>query len=142
MSLRSLLLKMAFRFERNLNPVTAPDVSKQLEYVNHFSNPKDDIERSYYQYRCVMKLYGKMSWIILNIASAPLTWYYLLMIKKVSKDKYSKKHTAVFLRDGKPENILPVDLREKYEGIESEPSTENELSKEDKKYIHMPKKIN
>ena len=135
MSLRSLLLKMAFIFERDLNPVTALDVDEQLKYIDHFKVPKDDIERSYFQYRCVMKLYGKASWIFLSLASAPIAWYYLLSIKRVKKDVRERANLATFLRDGKPENILPKAVRNRFDRVITELNTSNALTKEDKAYI-------
>jgi len=106
-----------------------------LEYINHFKEPKDDVERSYNQYRCLMKLYGKVYSVLINIASAPLAWYYYLFIKTTEEQKSQDEELAIFLRDGKPCNILPDEVIRKYKFINADPETGSELSAKDRKYI-------
>ena len=135
MSLKSLLQKMAFLLERKPDSVFFTDVKMQLDYVGHFREPVDDIERSYFQYKCKMKLYGTVMSVLLNIASFPLTCYYLLKIKRASDAPPPKAGCAVFFRDGKPANILPECVREQYPDIIDTPETGEELTKADRLFI-------
>ncbi len=47
---------MAVELERKNNSLFEYPIEKQKAYVKHFREPKDDIERGYFQYRCQMKV--------------------------------------------------------------------------------------
>ena len=88
-------------------------VEKQKAYIAHFPEPKDGVERGYFQYCCQMKLYGHPLHFLTNLAALPLSVYYLATYKAAST---APKQTAdaVFFPDGKPFNIIPDSLRERY----------------------------
>lgn len=108
--LNSLLTKIAV----NDDAIFSVDINKQREYLNRFDEPKDDIQRSYYQYKCQMFLIrSSLIKILINLGSLPLIIYYLL-----KKNDYIEEHqesSFVFFSDGKPENILPLSIRDEGE---------------------------
>lgn len=128
-----LLKKIAAIIEKKQNTVFKCPVEKQKKYVNHFKEPKNGIERSYFQYCCQMKLYGEPLHFLLNIASFPLTIYYMIKLKAFCLEK--ECFDAVFFNDGKPENIIPDSILRKYKKIIVLPSNDRSLNKGDKKFL-------
>lgn len=134
MSINDLLLKLAYRLEKKQEPIYSYDVEKQKKYINHFREPVDDIERSIFQYKCQMKLYGGFISFCLNVLSLPIAALYYLKYSK-QKNVVCVKKAAVFFRDGKPDNIMPTELRERLGDIESNPIEGNILEEEDREYL-------
>lgn len=135
MSMNDMLRKMAVLLERRNNALFSYDVNKQKRYIQKLGNPKDEIERSYFQYKCQMQFNGKGITFLLNFVSLPIVMFYWIKYgKKVQVDKLGQKE-LVFFRDGKPENILPKTLRKRYQSIESNPVEGIILNIEDKKFI-------
>ena len=54
MGLNDLLKQIAIKLEKKNNSKFTYPVDKQKEYLNHFKEPVDNSERSYFQYRCQM----------------------------------------------------------------------------------------
>lgn len=110
------LKKAAVKLEKKQGNVLNYPVKAQEKYISHFKEPKDLIERSFFQYKCQMKFYGGFISFFLNLASLPLSIKYLLNLKskKVLKEE---KSDAVFLADGKPFNIIPLSLLKRYKNI-------------------------
>ena len=128
------LKKIAVRIGTRKNSVFTYPVDKQKEYVNHFPEPKDGFERAYYQYCCQMKLYGKPIHIAINFAALPLSLYYLNQFGKSSVAE-AKHADAVFFNDGKPFNIIPDSVLERYSNIITLSSDKRQLRKEDKVFL-------
>ena len=112
-----ILKKVSFEIGKRSSNVFKISFKEQKEYINSFTMPKDDIERSYYQYCCQMKLYGTFLHWCLNIASLPLiVWYFF----KRCDDLIDKNSDAVFISEGVlslkllPETIVGIfsDIRE------------------------------
>lgn len=52
MNINNLLLKLANKIQKSSDSLFSVSVEKQERYLNCFPEPKDDIERSYFQYKC------------------------------------------------------------------------------------------
>lgn len=110
----------------------------QENYLKRFSEPKDDIERSYYQYKCQMKFKSFFVRFILNIVSLPLVIYYLnkLYVKQcatIKKSKEAKKKTAVFSCKG-IYNVIPDTIVKNYKILRVD-FRDGLLLKQDVQYI-------
>jgi hypothetical protein len=133
MGLANKLKDLAVELERKNNSLFEYPVDKQKKYVAHFHEPKDDIERGYFQYRCQMKFNNPVITCLLNLASLPMM---LLYLKKGNSSITAGKHTdAIFFSDGKPENIIPDELREKVGSLEVIDEKKEYLTKQDKTFI-------
>ncbi|MCX0414255.1 hypothetical protein [Clostridium perfringens] len=133
MKLLALFRSILTRIERNNNSIFKCPVEKQEQYINSFRTPKDDIERSYYQYRCQMQFNKKIIVFGMNIVSLPfLLFYYFKKSNKIGSDG---KAEAVFFPDGKPENIIPDKLKKEYSTWRSIKNKKENLSVDDKKYF-------
>ena len=108
---------------------------QQERYLQRFSEPKDDIERSYFQYLCQMKIIrNPLIRLGMNLASLPALLFYLL--KSNDHDKKHEDFAAVFFSDGKPSNIIPRSLKEQYSGIYVIDGEKSEsLNRTGKKYL-------
>lgn len=127
------LKNMADSFDKKHNKLFDYDVGKQQRYINSFPQPHDNIERSFFQYKCQMKLFPLYLRIIISIASLPLC---LLYMKKKKYDVGKKsKMNAIFLGNGQPSNIIPKSLFNKFSLIELNPKIGVYLSKRDLRYI-------
>ena len=128
-----ILKKIATIIEKSQDNIFKYPVAKQKKYVEHFKEPKDRIERSYFQYCCQMKLYGEPLHFLLNAASFPLAMYYMIKLKVFSSKKDC--FDAIFFNDGKPKNIIPDSVLKKYKKINVISSNDRCLSKEDKSFL-------
>lgn len=135
MSMNNLLRKMAIVLERKQNALFSFDVMKQKKYIEQLGNPKDEIERSYFQYKCQMLFNGRLITYILDCVSFPVAIVYLVKFGKKRNVKKLDSKDLIFFRDGKPENILPNSLKNKYQSIETKPLEGIILTKFDKKII-------
>ncbi len=135
MHLNDILRKIADFLAQRKNLVFTYDVNKQKNYIKKLGVPKDDVQRSYFQYKCQMQLYGKWIAILLNILSFPLSVVYLFKYGSKQAIKSEGKRDAVFFRDGKPENILPKSLKEEFINLEVSPRDGMRLDKCDKIFI-------
>ncbi|MDQ0149533.1 hypothetical protein ACFO6R_09270 [Eubacterium multiforme] len=136
MNINDLLRKIAVILERRQDALFSYDVEKQKKYIKKLGRPRDDIERSYFQYKCQMKFNGNIITFLLNIASVPMILFYMFKNGKSLIEEDIEKKDAVFFRDGKPENILPNSLKEEFSYIETNPIEDFLLMKQDKKFIN------
>ena len=135
MSMNDMLRKMAVLLERRQDALFSYDVDKQRKYIEKLGNPRDEIERSYFQYKCQMQFNGKCITFLLNLVSFPVTIIYWFKYGKKGQVNQLEPKSLVFFRDGKPENILPKSLKNKYNTIESNPVEGTLLTEKDKKFI-------
>ena len=106
MSLHNLLHEVLQRITEKDDSVFTTDVIKQKEYLESLDEPRDDIQRSYNQYLCQMRLIkNPFVKCLMNIASLPMIAFFLL--KKKDKPINIEKYDGVFFADGKPDTILP-----------------------------------
>lgn len=130
---KSLLKKIAIWVEKKQGSIFTYSVQKQKKYLASLPEPKDNYERSYYQYCCQMKLYGEPLHFLINLAALPMWIIYLN--KKTDVVKQKEVYDAVFFNDGKPANIIPMSLRVRFHKIQEKPLYTTYLSQEDKKFL-------
>ena len=68
-----------------------------------------------------MQFNGKGITFLLNLVSFPVAIIYWFKYGKKGQVNQMEPKSLVFFRDGKPENILPKSLKNKYNTIESNP---------------------
>ena len=109
-------------------------VPKQAAFLSHFPEPRDDIERSYFQYRCQMFCIQKWLPPLMNLASLALSAIYRLKIKP-SVDVGTAPADAVFLFAG-PISILPPSLSAQYQILQRQDfQAHMSLTQEDRAYL-------
>lgn len=108
------LKKISSAIDRKQNSLFSYPVEKQIKYIKKLGTPKDEIERSYFQYRCQMKLYGGFLHFLLNCAALPLSLVYLAKFKR-KKVEFTAERQAIFFNNGMSENIIPQSLHRKYD---------------------------
>lgn len=124
------LKKIAVKFEIGRIDAFRFPAKEQAKFLSHFPEPKDEIERSYFQYCCQMKLYGAFYHGLLNLAALPFSLLLLFKYKKVQLEPEDAKK-CVFIRYDLPENVVPHSLRERYPEMHAVSKAENCLKKED-----------
>lgn len=132
MSVTELLRKVAVSLSWGRTSLDYP-TAVLTEQLNRYEEPKTDLERSFYQYKCQMFLMGKPLRFLMNCAALPLLGWYMLPRGKASATAESVE--AVFIRDDKPENILPQCLRDELQTVESDPEEGFLLLKKDRRFI-------
>ncbi len=134
MDIANKLKKIAVRLEIENDSVFGYPIEKQKSYIAHFRDPKDDIQRSYFQYRCQMKFNKPIISFLVNLASFPLLIWYLRKSND-SISHYKKDVQSIFIANDMPSNIIPDVLRKKARVIEIINDKKENLTKEDKRYI-------
>ena len=135
MGMNDMLRKMAVLLERKQDALFSYDVRKQKEYIAKLGNPRDEIERSYFQYKCQMRFNGKTITFMLNVISFPVAILYWFKYGRITHVHQLEHKNLVFFRDGKPENILPKSLKIRYKVVEFNPVEGTLLTASDKKFI-------
>ena len=129
--LKNWLKKMYRRVGKN-SPFDC-DFELQKKYLYKQKEPKNNIERSFFQYKAQMKLCGWWRKVLVNIGAIPfLVFYYF---KKSSKKIIVNKADAVFVRDGLPCNVMQESLRKEFFVIEVDAIEGNKLTSRDRRYI-------
>lgn len=132
----NVLRKVAWTWiHKGENIALTYDVKKQEKYMEKLGVPRDEIERSYFQYKCQMKLYGVCTSFLFNVASIPMLIVYWLKSKNVCVDNCIDKKDAIFFREGFQENILPNSLKKKFDVIETDPAIGFILTPSDKEFV-------
>lgn len=135
MGLLSSLKKYAVKVELMNNSNFTFPVARQKKIISSFPEPRDDFERSYFQYKCQMKLNKPHIAFLMNLGSLPLILYFLT--KRENKSCLVGKCDAVFLSEGIPEHVIPDELRSEY----SEWTITNDhkviLVKDDRRFIRQ-----
>lgn len=133
MGLANILKKIAVKLEISNDSVFGYPVEKQKEYVAHFPEPKDDIQRGYFQYKCQMRFNKPAITLLVNLGSFPLLLFYL--INSGNKNIAVVDAQNIFFANGMPENIIPDVLRKNIGEIEVINDKKESLTKDDKKFI-------
>lgn len=130
------LKKTALKLESKQDSLFTYDIQKQKEYLAHFAEPMDDIERSFFQYKCQMKFKGKVMALALNSAFFFMTLVYLVKKTPSSEKMPEERKDAVFLSNDISRDILPLELLSEYPDISYENYDDVlNLNSEDKKFI-------
>lgn len=114
MMLINLMRKVWTQIDRKYMSVFNINVKEEKRILDDLPFPKDNIERSYFQYLCQISMGSKVIICILNILSLPLFYYLLNKYKNANLHFEDKLVKATFISDGKSENIIPLSLKEFY----------------------------
>lgn len=100
--------------------------TKQNSYLNKFPLPQDNIERSFFQYKCQMYIQSKFFYVLSTFSSWIL---YPCIIYKIKKQKINLYDSvdAIFNCYDIDKEILPNSLRKKYTNIYMNESMEGNL---------------
>ena len=133
MGIIQVLSKLQGSMELKKNPLFQVPVEKQRSYISRFPEPKDDLQRSYFQYRAQAMLRGRFMNSAVSAASFPVTLLMLLKYRRAAAPEKAEalENRAVFFRDGKPANIMPNVLREEFSECVTDPVEGSLLLKED-----------
>lgn len=129
-----MLKKIANWIARKQNSIFTYPVQKQRTYIEKLGTPRDELERSFFQYRCQMKFHGVLLATVLNLAALPMSLLYLLKFR-ANHVVFSQNQRAVFLNHGLPENIVPNSLREEYGQILALSDEHRSLDREDIRFL-------
>ncbi len=142
MSIITSLLRLNKLVQRRKDVEFSIPIKVQMDYLWSFSEPKDDIERSFFQYKCQCFLRGKLISSIINLFCLPPYFYLRKKFKKGVSNKHPESYVdAVFLSDGKDKSIIPNTLLEKYPIMVEEETVGYELELRDLEYIDNIKRI-
>lgn len=111
---------------------------KQLKYLNSFPQPRDDIERSYFQYKCQVFLSnGLFLFFLKNIFSFFITTFYLIKIRNCSNVKNITVSDNVLVGAKSLFDFLPEDYKKPKEPLRLELIDSLSLSKSDRKFVYL-----
>lgn len=133
MKLATILDRIATRLVLRNDSLFCCSLKTQKQYIEHFVDPKDDFQRSYFQYMCQIKLNKFIVNVALNVVMFPLLVFYLCKRGSVQSDNVSN---AVFFSDGKPANIIPDELKKKVENVVVVNDKKEFLTKEGRNFIY------
>lgn len=135
MSLISILKKNAKKYLMGSEALFSNDVDKQKKYLERFADPKDDIERSYYQYKCQMKLINPIFRISLQIFS--FVMLSALRLQKFTVLSEIESCDALFISEGISSNVIPESLIDEFKNLRVVNNVEDAyLDMEDRKFLH------
>lgn len=112
-------------------------INDQKAMLDKFDEPKDLLERSYYQYLCQMKQLPLLLKIAQSLTAIILTpYYYFNFFKKCDNNTESHKKVAVLLSGIIDISYVPISLYNEFDEIISfYYSSNNQLSVREKKVI-------
>ena len=94
-------------------------VEKQKGFLEKLPEPKNDWERSFYQYKCQMFLKGRIFAIILNIISMFAYLPLYLLYKRKSLNKSGRQINNIFLNHGLSIDTVPKELQDELNEIKT-----------------------
>lgn len=117
MSLLKSIKKISAKRMMKVDALFTFPIEKQIEFLNSLSEPKDDLNRSYLQYKCQIKRIPKVDFFIQNIGSIILLILYWFKIPRKNLDANIRNVDAIFFQNGISDSILPESLINKYKNI-------------------------
>ncbi len=137
MGITQLLFNLQSALLSRTDDVFMHSVEGQRAYLEKFPEPKDDMERGYYQYCCQAKLRGRLLNALISLAGFPVTLLLMLKYRKSAAPEKAEpcENRAVLFRDGKPANIVPTVLRDEFSQMVEDPIEGSYLRKEDLSYL-------
>lgn len=117
MSLLKSIKKISAKRMMKVDALFTFPIEKQIEFLNSLSEPKDDLNRSYLQYKCQIKRIPKVDFFIQNIGSIILLILYWFKIPRKNLDVNICNVDAIFFQNGISDSILPQSLINKYKNI-------------------------
>lgn len=112
-------------------------VEKQKQILHSFSEPKDNYERSYFQYICQNRKMGFLFIILSNLAGFFLLFfsYFKISLNNTSGD--SVECEAIFFSNNDSKSNIPDTLHNEFKDIMQNENFEVfRITKEDKKFIN------
>lgn len=111
---------------------------QQFAYLNRFPSPKDDIERSYFQYKCQKFLRdGFFVALLKNVFSFIITIFYLIKIRDKSEIQNTVMPINVLVGTQALFNFLPKKYSDHEAFIQLEFMDRMSLSVADRKIVYM-----
>lgn len=107
MSLLGYIKKIAAKRMMKVDALFTYPVDKQVEFLRQFPEPKNDLERSYFQYRCQIQRIPRLDFWIQNLGSIPLIVLYWLKIPKSERERIEEDTDLLFFQNGISDSILP-----------------------------------
>lgn len=136
MSLISILKRNAKKYLSDSNSLFFYEVDKQKSYLKRFDEPKDDIERSYFQYKCQMKLMHPILQISLQTFS--LVMLGILRLQKFVALPEKESCDALFISEGIPSTVIPETLIDEFRNLKIIKNVEDAyLDIEDRKFLRQ-----
>lgn len=110
--------RVLISYFKKKDSVFSVEKSVQEEYLLNFNDPVDDIERSFYQYKCQGFLQYAFIQCVVNLIASFIVLPYLgffVLNSFLKKNEEKKKFDAVLLTNNFGEEIVPNELKQKYE---------------------------
>lgn len=117
MGLLTCIKKISAKRMMEVDALFTYPVEKQIEYLNSLPNPKNDLDRSYLQYKCQIKRIPRIDFWVQNIGSIFLIGLYWFKIPKKGKVVEDSRASSIFFQNGIADTIIPNSLRNKYDKI-------------------------
>lgn len=111
-----------FKRKIDINKVFSFGYEEQREYLDKFGTPRDEIERSFFQYKCQQYKKNKLTIIAFNIVSFFIFWGLVIFLsfKYILKRIETNYQEVIFPYKDKYGEIIPLKYKEKYEITEIE----------------------
>lgn len=136
MSLISILKKNARKYLSSGAPLFSFEIVNQKKYLKRFGDPKDDIERSYFQYKCQMKLMHPIIQISLQVFS--LVMLGVMRLRKYAVLPKKESCDALFISEGIPSNVIPEILIDEFKNLKIIQNVDDVyLDNEDKNFLRQ-----
>ncbi|MDE7434585.1 MAG: hypothetical protein K2N01_02000 [Lachnospiraceae bacterium] len=127
------LNKINMAFNQRIKAKRSYEVEDELAFIQDFPEPKDDIERAYFQYKCSCFLYEqKIILFFKNIVSLAGILYYML-VKCRKRPAEGCAHRYVFVFNGDDLDVVPDKYRDQLMKVNI--AFYLYLNKDDKKFI-------
>ena len=135
MDLINFLRKIDSKMQVSTREEFRTDVPLQKKYLYKLPEPKDNIERSYFQYLC--QRYNKVQKTkIIEAVGSGLVYPIIKVVLSLCRSAKSKRAaSAVFLPDGKTLDVVPEQLKKEFQEIEIENNRHYALTKADCLYL-------
>lgn len=119
------------------NPLFNLSVAKQKTYLNKFSKPKDNFERSYNQYLCQKKGLSFFNNTAMNLGCFFLYFYYFYFKKNDQINTNNEKYNALFISSPSNYSCIPESLFDEFKTIKQKENKGFYLTKSDKALIKI-----
>ena len=128
-----ILKKIYIKIEKQQNYIFKYSKQEQKKILEEFDEPKDGIERSYFQYSCQIRLMNKFILGIVNLISL-----FLIIIYLIKKSNVSEKINivdAVFLLNSNLDKIVPTELKKEFKNYLYLQNNNENFEKKDKEFF-------
>ena len=127
--------KIVLRMLTPSNDCFSWQIDEQSAYLRSFSQPIDDIERSFFQYRCQGELAGLGYRIRMNIVSFFMFWVYYILIPRSKALRKEQSAKAIFYGAPVDFSNIPQSLVDSYSPIVQVDYRRKSLQSKDRKIV-------